>query len=264
MLNIIKEDLSLLQINHDVFTSENKLLNDGFVEEVFNEMEKSNLLYEGETTPPKGVLKSEWLKEKHILFKSKNFGDDEDRVVKKHDGSWTYFMPDIAYHKDKFNRGFCKMINIWGADHIGYIPRMRSILKTISASDDYLEILTCQIVRLIKNNEILKMSKREGNFITLQEVYDQVGKDPLRYFMVSTKSETSMDFDLNKVIEKNKDNPVFYCQYAYARASSVINKAGDLGINIKSFNNFSEIIHYLTDDEIQIILKLLSLSLIHI
>ena len=162
------------------------------------------------------------------------------------------------YNLKQEKRKFDQLINIWGADHVGYIPRMKSVLKTISNKDDYLEIVTCQIVRLIKNNQILKMSKREGNFITLKEVYDQVGKDPLRYFMVSTKSETSMDFDLNKVIEKNKDNPVFYCQYAYARASSVINKAGDLGINIKSFNNFSEITHYLTEDEIEIILKLLS------
>ena len=135
---------------------------------------------------------------------------------------------------------------------------MKSILKTISNKDNYLEIVTCQIVRLIKNNEILKMSKRAGNFITLKEVYNQVGKDPLRYFMISSKSETSMDFDLNKVIEKNKDNPVFYCQYAYARSSSIINKANDLGITIKSFNKFNEIIDYLSEDEIEIILKLLS------
>ena len=150
------------------------------------------------------------------------------------------------------------MINIWGPDQVGYIERMKSILKIISNKDNYLEIITCQIVRLIKNNEIIKMSKREGNFITLQEVYNQVGKDPLRYFMVSTKSETSMDFDLNKVIEKNKDNPVFYYQYAYARASSVINKADALGINIKSFNDFREIVDYLSQEEIEIILKLLS------
>jgi arginyl-tRNA synthetase len=135
---------------------------------------------------------------------------------------------------------------------------MKSVLKTISKTDYYLEIVTCQIVRLIKNNKILKMSKREGNFVTLQEVFDQVGKDPLRYFMVSTKSETSMDFDLSKVLEKNKDNPVFYCQYAYARASSVINKSNDLGINIKSFNDYEKIYDYLSQDEIEIILKLLS------
>ena len=163
MLNIIKKDLSLLQINHDVFTSENKLLNDGFVEEVFNEMEKSNLLYEGETTPPKGVLKSEWSKKKHILFKSKNFGDDVDRVVKKHDGSWTYFMPDIAYHKDKFNRGFYKMINIWGADHSGYISRVTSAVNAVTNSKSNLEVKVCQLVRLMRSGNVIKMSKRSGS-----------------------------------------------------------------------------------------------------
>jgi len=135
---------------------------------------------------------------------------------------------------------------------------MKSVLKTISNSQDYLEILTCQIVRLIKNDKILKMSKRKDNFVTLNEVYNQVGKDPLRYFMISKKSETSIDFDLNKVIAKNKDNPVFYCQYAYARASSVINKANDLGININSFNKYENVTDHLTKDEIEIILKLLS------
>lgn len=227
MLNIIKEDLSLLQINHDVFTSENKLLNDGFVEEVFNEMEKSNLLYEGETTPPKGVLKSEWSKKKHILFKSKNFGDDEDRVVKKHDGSWTYFMPDIAYHKDKFNRGFCKMINIWGADHSGYISRVTSAVSAVTNSKSNLEVKVCQLVRLMRSGNVIKMSKRSGSFITLRDLVDEVGSDAVRFMMVTRKNDAPLDFDYDLVKEQTKDNPIFYIQYAHARISSIIRKVRD-------------------------------------
>ena len=227
MLNIIKKDLSLLQINHDVFTSENKLLNDGFVEEVFNEMEKSNLLYEGETPPPKGVVKSEWSKKKHILFKSKNFGDDEDRVVKKHDGSWTYFMPDIAYHKDKFNRGFSKMINIWGADHSGYISRVTSAVNAVTNSKSNLEVKVCQLVRLMRSGNIIKMSKRSGSFITLRDLVDEVGPDAVRFMMVTRKNDAPLDFDYDLVKEQTKDNPIFYIQYAHARISSIIRKVRD-------------------------------------
>jgi len=258
LIEFIEKDLKLLNIKFDKFSFESDIVNSNIINDLFKILDKKNLLYSGVLEKPKGDDTDDWEPREQLLFKSSNIFDDQDRAFKKSNGEWTYFANDAAYHLDKYNRKFDQLINVWGADHVGYIPRMKSALKTISDKDDYLEIVTCQIVRLIKNNQILKMSKREGNFITLKEVYDQVGKDPLRYFMVSTKSETSMDFDLNKVIEKNKDNPVFYCQYAYARASSVINKAGDLGINIKSFNNFNEIIHYLTEDEIEIILKLLS------
>ena len=258
LIEFIEQDLKLLNIKFDKFSFESDIVNSNIINDLFKILDKKNLLYNGILEKPKGDDSEDWEPREQLLFKSSTILDDQDRAFKKSNGEWTYFANDAAYHLDKYNRKFDQLINIWGADHVGYIPRMKSVLKTISNKDDYLEIVTCQIVRLIKNNQILKMSKREGNFITLQEVYDQVGKDPLRYFMVATKSETSMDFDLNKVIEKNKDNPVFYCQYAYARASSVINKAGDLGINIKSFNNFSEITHYLTEDEIEIILKLLS------
>ena len=258
LIEFIEKDLMLLNIKFDKFSFEKDIVNSNIINDLFNILNKKNLLYNGILEKPKGDDSEDWEPREQLLFKSSSILDDQDRAFKKSNGEWTYFANDAAYHLDKYNREFNKLINIWGADHVGYIPRMKSVLKTIANKDDYLEIVTCQIVRLIKNNKILKMSKREGNFITLQEVYNQVGKDPLRYFMVSTKSETSMDFDLNKVIEKNKDNSVFYCQYAYARASSVINKAEDLGIDIKSFNNFDEIIKYLTKDEIEIILKLLS------
>ena len=156
--------------------------------------------------------------------------DNEDRTFKKPNGDCTYFANDATYHYDKYLRKFDKLINIWGADHIGYIPRIKSVVYAITNDECYLEVLTCQIVHLIKNSQTIKMSKREGNFITLRDVFRSVGKDALRYFMISTKNETSIDFDIDKVLEKNKDNPVFYCQYAYARASSVINKSKNLFI----------------------------------
>ena len=258
LLNIIKKDLKLLNIEFDKFSFETDIVSSNVINDLFKILDDSDLLYNGVLEKPKGEDIDDWEPRSQLLFKSSQIFDDQDRALKKSNGEWTYFANDAAYHLDKFNRKFDKLINIWGADHIGYIPRMKSVLKTISNSENYLEVLTCQIVRLIKNNKILKMSKREGNFVTLNEVYNQVGKDPLRYFMISKKSETSIDFDLNKVIEKNKDNPVFYCQYAYARASSVINKANDLGININSFNKNTKIKEYLTNDEIEIILKLLS------
>lgn len=258
LINIIKNDLKLLNINFDKFSFETDIVNSNIIEDLFKILNNKGLLYTGILEKPKGDDVDDWEPREQLLFKSSQLLDDQDRAFKKSNGEWTYFANDSAYHLDKYKRNFDQLINIWGADHVGYIPRMKSILKTISNKDNYLEIVTCQIVRLIKNNTILKMSKREGNYITLQEVFKQVGKDPLRYFMISTKSETSMDFNLNKVIEKNKDNPVFYCQYAYARASSVINKADQLGINIISFDKFDEIIDFISEDEFNIILKILS------
>ena len=258
LIKSIENDLKLLNIKFDKFTFESDIVESGIINDLFKILDDKQLLYNGILAKPKGDDTDEWEPRKQLLFKSSELFDDQDRALKKSNGEWTYFANDAAYHLDKYKRNYDKLINIWGADHIGYIPRMKSVLKTISNKNNFLEVLTCQIVRLIKDKKILKMSKREGNFVTLSEVYQQVGKDPLRYFMVSTKSETSMDFDLNKVIEKNKDNPVFYCQYAYARASSVINKANKVGINIKQFNEYDKIIDLLTEDEVEIILKILS------
>ena len=222
-------------------------------------MDKKNLIYEGVLEKPLGDEGIDWQPRKQLLFKSSIFSDDVDRAFKKSDGAWTYFANDSAYHYDKFTRGYNKLINIWGADHIGYISRMKSIVEVISDKKNYLDIFICQIVRLIKNGNLLKMSKREGNFITLEDIYKKVGKDSLRYFMISSKSETPMDFDMDKVIEKNKDNPVFYCQYAYARASSVLRKAQKL----KNFQNIENSLNSFSKDSIsfyewEIILKLLS------
>ena len=224
MIKIIKKDLKSLNIEHDVFTSEFDLLNNGFVEKIFNELNNKDLLYEGETSPPKGSDLKEWVKKKHILFKSKNFGDDEDRVVKKHDGSWTYFMPDIAYHKDKSIRGFKKMINVWGADHSGYISRVTSAVNAITDNKASLEVKVCQLVRLTRGNEVVKMSKRSGSFITLKEMVDEVGRDAVRFMMVTRKNDAPLDFDYELVKEQTKDNPIFYIQYAHARICSVIRR----------------------------------------
>ena len=259
LVNRIKNNLALINIYFDKFTFETEIVNLKIIDKVFKLLDKSNLIYEGILAKPLGEDDVSWKPRKQLLFRSTQFSDDVDRAFKKANGEWTYFANDSAYHYDKYARGFDKLINIWGADHIGYITRMKSIVEVFSKKENYLEVFVCQIVRLIKEGAVLKMSKRDGNFITLEDIYNEVGKDPLRYFMISSKNETPMDFDINKVIEKNKDNPVFYCQYAYARASSVLRKANDLKIfeNIESsFDLFDK--NYISDYEWQIILKLLS------
>jgi len=259
LISNIKNDLSLINIKFDKFTFESKIVKDNFIDKVFEILNKKKLIYNGFLNKPLGDDDNNWKPRKQLLFKSTLFSDDVDRPFKKANGEWTYFANDTAYHYEKITRGYDKLINIWGADHIGYIPRMKSIVDIISKKNNYLEIFICQIVRLIKDQKILKMSKRSGNFIELKEIYNEVGKDPLRYFMVSSKSESPMDFDLNKVIEKNKDNPVFYCQYAYARASSIIRKSKDVVSiinNKKPFELFK--ISSISEYEWEIILKLIT------
>jgi len=232
VMDLIREDLDSLNIKHNVFTSEKSLLNDNKVDKTFNLLKKKNLLYEGITAPPKGSNKDEWSEVKHTLFKSKEFGDDEDRVVKKHNGEWTYFMPDIAYHLDKYERGYKKIINIFGADHSGYINRMKAAVKAISDSKADFEIKTCQLVRLSRSGKPIKMSKRSGSFIKLSEIIDEVGSDAVRFMMVSRKNDAQLDFDFEVFKNENNDNPIFYIQYAHARISSLINNASKkLNIN---------------------------------
>ncbi len=227
VMDLIRGDLNSLNIEHNVFTSEKNLLNDNKVDETFNLLKSKNLLYEGITAPPKGSSKDEWSEVKHTLFRSKEFGDDEDRVVKKHNGEWTYFMPDIAYHLDKYERGFKKIINIFGADHSGYINRMKAAVKAISDAKVDFEIKTCQLVRLSRSGKPIKMSKRSGSFITLSEMIDEVGSDAVRFMMVSRKNDAQLDFDFEVFKNENNDNPIFYIQYAHARISSLINNASE-------------------------------------
>ena len=259
LIKNIKFDLSLINVNFDIFTFESQIVKERIIDKVFSLLKEKDLIYEGFLNKPLGEENDNWSPRKQLLFRSTNFNDDSDRPFQKSDKSWTYFANDSAYHYNKYKRGFDKLINIWGADHIGYINRLKSIVDVISDKSGYLDIFICQIVRLIKDKKQLKMSKRDGNFVTLREIYDQVGSDALRYFMVSSKSETPMDFDMNKVIEKNKDNPVFYCQYAYVRASSVISRAN----NLKSINDFDKSFKAFNQSTIsvyewEIILKLLS------
>jgi arginyl-tRNA synthetase len=259
LVKSIKLDLKSININFDQFTYESTIVENKVIDKVFSILKDKDLLYEGFLEKPKGDDSTGWKPRKQLLFRSSNFTDDSDRPFKKVSGEWTYFANDAAYHYNKYLRNFTHLINIWGADHIGYINRMKSLTEVFADNPNYLEVYVCQIVRLIKDNNFLKMSKREGNFITLNEIVKKVGKDPLRYFMISSKSETPMDFDMDKVIEKNKDNPVFYCQYAYARASSVINKSKTFK-EFKNFENKFNEFNYslLSKYEWEIILKLLS------
>ena len=256
ILSKIKSDLKLIDIKFDKFTHETEIEQSKIIDDLLKILDEKKLLYNGILDKPKGD-DSDWEPRKQLLFKSSNLLDNEDRALKKSNGEWTYFANDAAYHLDKCKRNFDRLINIWGSDHIGYIPRMKSLIKAIKDDESYLKILTCQIVSLIQNNEKIKMSKRSGNFVTLADVHSKVGKDPIRYYMISTRNETAIDFDLDAVVEKNKDNKVFYCQYAYARASSVINKTNKLGIIIKDDYDFIENKN-LSIEEMKLIKKLIS------
>ena len=258
LIEDIKKDLSLIGINFDKFTFESDIVKNRFIEKVFVLLKEKKLLYKGILEKPLGDDNITWKPRKQLLFRSKNFSDYVDRPFQKVNGEWTYFANDSAYHYEKYLRGFDQLINIWGSDHIGYIDRMKSIVEIVSNKKNYLDVLTCQIVRLIKDGEFIKMSKRDGNFITLKDIHNEVGKDALRYFMISTKNETPMDFNISKVIEKNKDNPVFYCQYAYARASSVIKKSKQIK-NIPKIYESLDLFNsnYVSQYEWEIILKIL-------
>jgi arginyl-tRNA synthetase len=190
-------------------------------------LEDRGLIYEGVLKPPKGRQPDDWEPREQTLFKSSDFGDDTDRSVKKFDGSWTYFATDIAYHEDKHRRGFNKMIDIWGADHGGYVKRMTSAVKALTQGHGELDVKLCQMVNLMENGEAVKMSKRAGTFVTLREVIDNVGKDVVRFIMLTRKNDAQLDFDLARVTEQSRDNPVFYVQYAYARIHSVFRNSAE-------------------------------------
>ena len=257
LITKIKTDLKLLNINFDQFTHESDIEKSRVIENLLKVLKEKKLIYDGTLPKPRGE-DADWEPRKQLLFKSSKLLDDQDRALKKANGEWTYFANDAAYHYNKFKRNYDKLINIWGSDHIGYIPRMKSLLLAIKGDDNYFDVLTCQIVSLIQNNNRIKMSKREGNFITLENVFSNVGKDPIRYYMISTRNETSIDFDLDAVIKKNKDNNVFYCQYAYARASSVINKAKDINIDLLNLENLNIDVENISEDEWKIIKNLIS------
>ncbi|ABC22579.1 arginine--tRNA ligase [Rhodospirillum rubrum] len=225
MLALIKEDLAALGVVHDVFTSEQALVRAGRVDEMMTDLESRDLVYVGTLEPPKGKTPDDWEPRPQTLFRATGFGDEVDRPLKKSDGSWTYFASDIAYHHDKFKRGFLGMINVLGADHGGYVKRLKAAVKAVSNGEAELDVKLVQLVKLLDNGEPVKMSKRAGTFITLREVVDEVGKDVVRFIMLTRKNDAALDFDYARVTEKTRDNPVFYVQYAHARACSVARHA---------------------------------------
>ena len=225
IINLIKSDLNLLGVKFDLFYSENDLIKKNKISICLDTLKKSKLIYEGIPEKPKGGDLDEWEPRKQSLFKSTKFGDDTDRAIQKSNGDYTYFAKDIAYHLDKYKRGFNSMINVWGADHGGYIKRLSSAVKAITNNKANIIIKICQLVRIIDKKKTLKMSKREGKFISLKKVLDNVGKDVTRFIMLLRKNNEDIDFDLEKITEESKDNPVFYVQYAHARCCSVLREA---------------------------------------
>ena len=228
MLAMIKEDLAALDIRHDVFFSERSLTRGkDEVAETIEELRRKGLVFEGRLEKPKGHDDAEWEDREQTLFKSTAFGDDVDRALMKSDGSYTYFAADMAYHHNKLGSGFKHLINVFGADHAGYLTRVKAAVAALSDGKADLDIKVCQLVRLFRAGEPVRMSKRAGTFVTLREVVDEVGRDPVRFMMLYRKNDAPLDFDLAKVLEQSKDNPVFYVQYAHARAQSVFRMAKD-------------------------------------
>jgi arginyl-tRNA synthetase len=227
MMDMIRDDLAALKIKHDVFFSERALRrgDHDLVAAAIDELRQRGLVYEGRLPPPKGAVPDDWEDREQTLFRSTEFGDDVDRPLKKSDGSYTYFAADIAYHKTKIDRGFSNLIDVWGADHGGYVKRMRAAVAALSQSRAELDVKLCQLVQLMRAGEPVKMSKRSGDFVTLREVVDEVGVDAVRFIMLFRKNDAPLEFDLVKVIEQSKDNPVFYVQYAHARTKSVFRQA---------------------------------------
>ena len=230
MMELIREDLAMLGIKMDVFYSEKSLYGTGRIEAALAELESKGLIYQGVLEPPKGKKPDDWEPREQTLFKSTDHGDDVDRAVKKSDGAWTYFAPDIAYHYDKVSRGFDELIDIFGADHGGYVKRMKAAVSALSDGKVPLDIKLCQLVKLFKDGQEFKMSKRAGTFVTLRDVVDAVGPDVTRFMLLTRKNDQGFDFDLDKALEQSKDNPIFYVQYANARICSTLRKAGEADI----------------------------------
>ncbi len=230
MMKLIRADLASLGVEMDVFYSEKSLYGTGKIEAAIEDLKSKGLIYEGVLEPPKGKLPEDWEPREQTLFKSTAHGDDVDRPVMKSDGGWTYFAPDIAYHYDKVQRGFDMLIDVFGADHGGYVKRMKAAVSALSGGTVSLDIKLTQLVKLFQNGKEFKMSKRAGTFVTLRDVVDQVGADVTRFVMLTRKNDAMLDFDFAKVLEQSRENPVFYVQYAHARVNSVMRKAAEAGV----------------------------------
>ena len=232
MMQMIRDDLASLGVRMDVYSSEKALYGTGEIEAAIAELRAAGLVYEGVLEPPKGKEPEDWEPREQTLFRSTAHGDDVDRPVMKSDGSWTYFAPDIAYHYNKVKRGFDQLIDIFGADHGGYVKRMKAAVAALSGGRVPLDIKLIQLVKLFKGGQPFKMSKRAGTFVTLRDVVEQAGADVTRFIMLTRKNDVALDFDFDKVLEQSKDNPVFYVQYANARANSVLRRAREAGIAV--------------------------------
>ncbi len=239
MMVEIRDDLAALNVKHDVFYSERSLSegNSGVVEATIDELRAKGLVYQGRLPPPKGQPVEDWEDREQTLFRSTAFGDDIDRPLRKSDGGYTYFASDIAYHKSKLDRGFRTMIDVWGADHGGYVKRMQAAVKAVGGERAELDVKIVQLVKLFRGGEPVKMSKRAGEFVTLREVVDEVGRDGVRFMMLYRKNDAVLDFDLAKVIEQSRDNPVFYVQYGHARGQSVFRNAREVSPDLPAEAN---------------------------
>ena len=252
-LLLIKNNLKSLGIKHDNFVSEKNIVLNNEVESVIDFLEKNNFIYKGKIKAPAGEDNKDWVEREQLLFKSTEFGDDKDRALQKSDGTWTYFASDVAYHKNKVDRNFDYLINILGADHAGYIKRITSSVEALSGKKDTLICKISQLVKLIKDNKPFKMSKRKGDYITVDDLIEEVGRDATRFIMLNRSSDVELDFDFDAVKEKSKDNPLYYVQYCYARISSVFRHI-DKDLNSKiELNDFN--FEY-SNDEIKILKKL--------
>ncbi len=252
-LKLIKSNLKSLGINHDNFVSEKKLVENQEVEKVVEFLQKNKFVYKGKIKAPAGEDDSNWVEREQLLFRSTDFGDDKDRALQKSDGAWTYFASDVAYHKNKLDRKFDRLINILGADHAGYIKRISSSVEALSNSKDRLICKVSQLVKLIKDKKPFKMSKRKGDYITIEDLINEVGKDATRFIMLNRSSDVELDFDFDNVIEKSKDNPLYYVQYCYARICSVYRH---LGKDLKSDLDITKYDFEYSKDEIKILKKL--------
>ena len=252
-LKLIKNNLISIGIRHDNFISEKTIVTNNEVEKVIDYLQKKKFVYKGKIKAPAGENNDNWVEREQLLFKSTDFGDDKDRALQKSDGTWTYFASDVAYHKNKIDRNFDYLINILGADHAGYIKRIKYAVDALSNTKGKLICKVSQLVKLIKNNKPFKMSKRKGNYITLDDLINEVGKDATRFIMLNRSSDVELDFDFDNVIEKSKDNPLYYVQYCYARICSVFRH---IDKNIKDEININNFDFEYSEEEIEILKKI--------
>lgn len=229
MMRLVRDDLEALGVRHDVFTSERALVEAGAVDAALADLDAKGLIYTGTLPPPKGKPVEDWEPTPQLLFRATAFGDEIDRPLRRSNGAWTYFAGDLAYHRDKIRRGFPLMVDVFGADHGGYVKRMQAGVSALSGGEAELDVRLCQLVNLTDEGRPLKMSKRAGRIVTLRDVVDEVGRDVVRFIMLTRKNDAPLDFDLAKAVEQSKDNPVFYVQYAHARIRSVFRRAEDEG-----------------------------------